>query len=192
MNQSKNTDSPRGSEIPEGKRCFSGGGRRRRRRRRGVTHGFRLHPKVGAVPNDGFIEDLKKVDPREDGEDDAVDLAAYVAALCIRQEKKVQLGVWRGGEQGGETCSSVISMRSPWRISSPASGFPVKMRGGDDSFLGGRESEDGCRVSSMWCAVVGFSSCCSIVGGGGGGSGLVPLWGTFSDFGGASYTRMVQ
>jgi hypothetical protein len=49
------------------------------------TYSLGLHPKVRSVPNDGFIEDLKKVDPCEDREDNTIDLAAYVAALRIPQ-----------------------------------------------------------------------------------------------------------
>jgi hypothetical protein len=53
---------------------------------RGQTYSLCLHPKVRTIPNDGFIEDLQKVDPCEDREDNTINLAAYVATLRINQK----------------------------------------------------------------------------------------------------------
>lgn len=73
------------------------------------TYGFSLHPEIGAVSDNGFIEDLQKVYPREHGQDECVNLAADVAALFIGGINRMISDT----KSAVRTCSSVISTRSP-------------------------------------------------------------------------------
>lgn len=74
-----------------------------------TTYGFSFHPKVGPVSDDGFIEDLQKIYPREHGQDYSVNLAADVAALLVGGINRMILDT----KSAVRTCSSVISTRSP-------------------------------------------------------------------------------